>query len=184
MAEDSNGELNRRPGTSLGGEIGFNYYKLKIERAAGAWEHIFRITQWNYAAFGATLLAMNSGFIINEKPPENSDYVIIIACVFVITASVASSVMVYLYLNYSYFLFSHARQVEKAWLRSKDGRKFVEEILKGDDYKLDKYLYRSEHVDLSREGIVLMLKSANVQVNLIPAVIALLVMVAVIFIKK
>ena len=164
------------PGTSIGGQIGFDYYKFKVQLASESWEKVFKITQWNYTAFSAAVLLSGTGLIagsFHDKIP-----LIILICVFVLAVSVSSAILSYLYMNYAVYLFSRAWEVEKAWLRAKDGKVFLENDLRVSERGKNVYLERSNSLIFSWKEIRGLASNIYVQINFIPGALAILLFLA------
>lgn len=160
--------MESRPGTALGGQNGLELYKLRVSRTSGAWDQIFKITQWNYIAFSAAALLSSTGIVV-EYLEKSKGPVIYIICFFIIIVSLMASILAYVFHNYAYQLHEKEYQTLKAWLKDKDGRVFVEEMRAEG---ISSYAKRSEGIEFTRAGICDLVTNIYFCINLAPALTA------------
>ncbi|MFC1460595.1 hypothetical protein ACETIH_28565 [Microvirga arabica] len=157
----------------MGSEAGFEYFKMQRRLADEAWERLFKITQWNYIAFSTAMLVSSTGLIAGQL--TNKVALALVVCLFAFAVSGGAAILSYLYMNYSLHLHERVHEVEKAWLRAKDGRIFVEDRKQADKENPSIYRKRSNEMDWSKDGVRDLLENIYVQINLIPAVVSIVV---------
>jgi hypothetical protein len=168
--------MEARPGMKMGGAHGLELVKLRFARTNAAWEQLFKITQWNYVALSAAMAISTAG-VISTYFEKNPKPILIIVCLFVIIVSTTSAILSYLFMKYVYDLHWHETRIVRAWLKDKDGRDFVDQI---HAEPKSPYADRAEGVEFSKDGIADLVTNIYFQINIIPALMGMGLLMAIV----